>query len=133
MPPDHPLQTVVYSADPVAALQALDIDDLIAEEHDHHHETQFIEKALGLAKCRPGDEDDQEPVETIHTGHWDLVDEGDKALGDLLSPRIEEGDPEAVDDYPDPRENDESDHDHAVDDDLDDLDNSAVAWGKAIE
>ena len=57
MPPDHPLQTVVHSADPVTALQALDIDDLIAEVHDHHHEVERMEKRSGTpAKrlvCRP--------------------------------------------------------------------------------
>ena len=80
MPPDHPLQTVVHSADPVRALAELDIDELVADVHHRHHETQFIEKTLGQAECRPGDEDDDDdgPAETIDAGHWDLVDEDDK-------------------------------------------------------
>lgn len=120
MPLDHPLQTVVHSADPVRALAELDIDELVAEVHHRHHETQFIEKTLGQAECRPGDEDDDDddddgPAETIHAGHWDLVDEDDKAHGDLLAPQIEEGDPEPVDDYPeDLAQADEPSEDHAI-------------------
>jgi hypothetical protein len=149
MPPDHPLQTVVHSADPVAALQALDIDDLIAEEHDHHHEVERMGKALGdpgeaarlqtaapSAECLP-DVDDQPIAEHIEVRNWGLSDQHEKGLGDVvdnpLTPEIE-GDPvEPTDNYPQPRDEDESDHDHAVDDGLDDLDNSAVAWGKAID
>jgi len=141
MPPDHPLQTVVHSADPVRALAELDIDALVADVHHHHHETQLIEKELGSDECRPGDEDDDdedggdddEPAETIHAGHWNLVEEGDKGLGDLFAPQIEEGEPELVDDYPDSPEEDEPGDDHALDDGDVDLDNSAIAWGKAIE
>jgi hypothetical protein len=76
------------------------------------------------------------PDETIHIGHWDLVEEGDKALGDLFTQQIAEGDPAPVDEYPDPREDDEPGHlddDHALDDGGVDLDIGAVAWGKAIE
>jgi hypothetical protein len=121
MPLDHPLQTVVHSADPVRALAELDIDELVADvhhhHHHHHHETQLIEKELGPAECRPGDEDDDDdkPAETIHTGHWNLVDEDDKARGDLLAPLIEEGDPEPVDDYREdlPRAEEPSE-DHAI-------------------
>jgi hypothetical protein len=47
MPPDHPLQTVVHAADPLAALAELDIDELIADGHHHHHQTLLIEKVLG--------------------------------------------------------------------------------------
>jgi hypothetical protein len=135
MPPDHPLQAVVHSADPVAALQALDIDELVADVHHHHHEAQFIEKVLGPAECRPGDEDDDdvEPAETIHVGHWDLVDEGDKALGDLPAPQIEEGGPAPVNDYSEHREVDDPRDDHAADDGGLDLDFSGVAWGEAVE
>jgi hypothetical protein len=138
MPPDHPLQAVVHSADPAAALAELDVDELVAEVHHHHHETQLIEKALGAAECRPGDDKDdgEEPAETIHIGHWDLVGAGDKALGDLFMPQIAEGDPAPVDVYPDRREDDERGDlgdDHAFDDGGVDLDVSAVAWGKAIE
>jgi hypothetical protein len=134
MSPDHPLQTVVHSADPVRALAELDIDELVADVHHHHHQTQLIAKALGTEACRPGyNEDDEDPVETIHVGHWDLVEEGDKGLGDLFAPQIEDRDPEPVDDYPDPPQDDEPGDDHALDDGGVDLDISAVAWGKAVE
>ncbi len=129
MPPDHPLQTVVHSADPAAALAALDVDELVAEVHHHHHETQLIEKALGAAECRPGDDEDDEPAETIHIRQWDVVEAGEKALGDLFTPQIVEGDPAPVDVYPERREYD----DHAFDDGGVDLDASAAGWGKAIE
>jgi hypothetical protein len=117
MPVDHPLQAVVHSADPVRALAELDIDELVADVHHHHHEAEFIEKALGPAECRPGveDGDDDEPAETIHAGHWNVVEEGDKALGDLFAPQIDEGDPEPVDDYPeDEPQAEEPSEDHAI-------------------
>jgi hypothetical protein len=135
MPPDHPLQTVVHAADPVRALAELDIDELVADLHHHHHQTQLIEKVLGPAECRPGDDedDDEEPAETIHVGHWGLIEEGDKGLGDLLAPQIEEGDPVPVNAYPDAREEHEPGDDHAPDDGGVDLDISGVAWGEAIE
>jgi hypothetical protein len=41
--------------------------------------------------------------------------------------------PAPADDYPDPREDDEPVGDHAHDFGVDDLDISAIAWGKAIE
>ena len=56
-----------------------------------------------------------------------------KALGDLFTPHIEEGGPAPVDDYPNPPEDDEPDHDHAIDDGGVDLDISAVVWGEAVE
>jgi hypothetical protein len=138
MPPDHPLQTVAHSADPARALAELDIDELVSDVHHHHHESQLIEKVLGPADCRPGDEvdedgEDEEPAETIHIGRWDLVEESDKGVGDLLAPRIEEGDPVPVDEYPDPREVDEPGDDHAPDDGGVDLHVSGVAWGEAVE
>jgi hypothetical protein len=74
-----------------------------------------------------------QPAETIHVGHWDLVEEIDKGLGELFAPQIEEGDPGPVDDYPDLPQDDERSHDHALDDGGIDLDVDAVAWGKAIE
>jgi hypothetical protein len=138
MPPDHPLQTVVHSADPVRALAELDIDDLVADVHHHHQETQLVEKVLAPAQeCRPGDDDeengDAEPAETIHVGRWGSAQEGDKALGDLFMPPIAEGEPASVDEYPEIREDDEMDSDHALDDGAYDLDVGAVTWGKAIE
>jgi hypothetical protein len=149
MPPDHPLQTVVHSADPVAALQALDIDDLIAETHDHHHEVERMGKALGepgeaariqtaapsSAECRP-DVEDQPIAEHIEIRNWGLSDEHDKGLGDVVDNPLtpeNEGEPlEPTDDYPQPRDEDQSDHDHAVDGGVD-LHVSGVAWGEAVE
>jgi hypothetical protein len=145
MPPDHPLQTVVHAADPVRALAELDVDELVADMHLHHHEThetQLVDKALGSAECRPGDDDhhdedhhdeDQEHAETIHVAHWDLVDEGDKGLGEPLAPQTEEGGLAPVDDYPDAREIGEPGDDHAPDDGGVDLDISGVVWGEAVE
>lgn len=134
MPPDHPLQTVVHSADPVRALAELDIDGLIAEVHHRHHETQLIEKELGPAGCQPADDDEveEELAETIHIARWDVVAEGDKALGELFTPQIVEGDPVQADDYAE-RPEDEPGDDHALGDGGDNLDMSAIAWGKAIE
>jgi hypothetical protein len=89
----------------VRALAELDIDGLVSDVHHHHHETPLIEKALGTAECRPGDaEDDHALAETIHVGHWDLVDEADVPGGD-----------------------------HAADDCGVDVDISGVAWGGAVE
>jgi len=104
MPLDHPLQTVVHSADPVRALAELDVDELFADAHHHHHAATLIEKAVGSAECRPGDEDedDAEPAETIHLGHWDLVAEATRPVGEPSSPQIEEGAPVPFDDHPDP-------------------------------
>jgi hypothetical protein len=110
MPPDHPLQTVVHAADPVRALAELDVDDVVAEVHHHHQPVEVIEKALGIEECRP---------ETVHGGHWRLVDEGDKALGELLTPDIADDTPEPGDDYPadypdDPPPADEPSGDHVI-------------------
>jgi hypothetical protein len=118
MPPDHPLQTVVHSADPARALAELDIAELVADLHDPHHQVQLSEKALGTeGECRPGDDkgDDEDAVETIHIGQWDVVDQPEKALGDLLTPQIEEGEPEPVVVYPDdPPQLDVPSDDHAI-------------------
>ena len=56
-----------------------------------------------------------------------------KALGDLFTPHIEEGGPAPVDDYPNPPEDDEPHHDHAIDDGCVDLNISAVVWGEVVE
>jgi hypothetical protein len=132
MPAEHPLQTVVHSADAAAALAALDVDELGADLHDHHHQTQLVEKALGTAECRPDDDDDG-AAETIHVGHWNLIDAGEKALGEEFAPRIEEGAPTTVDDYHEDRPDDEPDHYHALDDGGVGLDTSGVVWGEAVE
>jgi hypothetical protein len=134
MPPDHPLQTVVHAADPVRALAELDVDELLADVHHHHHETaatELVDKALDSAECRP--DEDRDHADTIHVAHWDLVDEGDKALGEPLAPQIEEGGPAPIDDYPDAREIAEPGDDHAPDDGGVDLDISGVVWGEAVE
>jgi hypothetical protein len=135
MPPDHPLQEVVHSADPAAALAELDFDELVADvHHHHHHETHSIEKALGPAECRPGDvEDHGRSSELLHIGHWELVEEGDKGLGDPFTPQIQEGDPVPIGDYDDPPQDGEPHHDHAPDDGGVDLHISGVAWGEAVE
>jgi hypothetical protein len=134
MPADHPLQAVVHSSDPAAALAALDVGELGADLHDHHHPTQLVEKALGTAECRPDDEDEDDgAAETIHVGHWNLVDAGEKALGDLFTPQIEESAPTAVDDYSEERPAYEPDQDHALDDGGVALDISGVVWGEAVE
>jgi hypothetical protein len=139
MPPDHPLQIVVHSLDPVAALQQLDLDELAADTHMHHHETSFIEKVLAPAECRPDDDDDH--AETIHVGRWSVADVIDKGLGDVtgdpLTPQVDEGlgddRAEPADHYPESDEDHVPDHDHALHDGPVDLDISAVAWGKGIE
>lgn len=140
MPPDHPLQTVVHSADPVRALAELNVDELVAEVHHHHRETQLIDKELGPAGCQPADNSDEveaQLAETIHIGRWDAVAEGDKSLGDLFTPQIADGDLVQAGNYVEPREDDEPEDaggdDRALDDGDVDLDMSAIAWGKAIE
>ena len=134
MPPDHPLQTVAHSGDPGRALAELDINELVGDPHDHHQQTQLIEKALGADECRLGDDVDGDGSgQTIHAGHWELVEEPQKGLGDLLTPQIEEGDPAPVDHYPDPPQDDEPHHDHALDHGGVDLDISGVVWGQAVE
>jgi hypothetical protein len=136
MPPDHPLQTVVHAADPVRALAELDFDELVADLHDHHHQTLIREKALGAEECRPDDDDDDdddEPAETIHVGHWDVVEEPGKALGDLFAAHLDDVAPEPAAEYPDTPQDDAPGHDHALDDAGVDLDDGAIAWGKAIE
>jgi hypothetical protein len=134
MPPDHPLQTVVHAADPLRALAELDFDELVADLHDHHHQTLIKEKALGAEECLPPDEDEEdEPAETIHVGHWDVVEEPGKALGDLFAAQLDDGGPDPVDDYPDPPQDDAPGDDHALDHADVDLDISAIGWGKAIE
>jgi hypothetical protein len=145
MPPDHPLQTVAHSGDPLSALLALDIDDLIAETHDHHHEVERIEKALGepgdvvslhvpAAECRPAPE--YEPGEQIHVGNWEPNEENDKGLGDAGEeplPTKVEGDVEPGGDYAEPDNDDQPGDDHAVAEGLVDTHFGAVAWGKAVE
>src|SRR5215217_6748040 len=92
MPPDHPLQAVAASLDPVAALLQLDFDELAFDEHRHHHETSLIDKVLAPAECRPGDDDDDDS-ETIHVGNLNIAAEIDKALGEVnpFTPQADDG------------------------------------------
>lgn len=127
MPADHPLQTVVHAPDPVAALLDLDIAQLTAAARDHSR-ADTPDKAVGEPagevisvgniECKPIDADDF----SDKSGKWDIVEEGDKALGgvvdDPLTPEIE-GDLAA---YP-----------AGPAQDLLDTDFSPAAWGKAIE
>lgn len=131
MAPDHPLQSVVHSADPVGALGELDVDEMLADIHHHHHHTQLIEKALGPVECRPGDDDG--PAGSIHVRHWDVVEQGEKALGELPALRVEESGQEPLDDYSYAGEDHHRIDDHAVDDDGVGFDISGVAWGQAVE
>jgi hypothetical protein len=144
--PDHPLQEVVHSADLPTALRALDVEDLVADAHDHHREVQMIEKAVGgpdtisahaqSADCTPETAVFEHVVEAI--ANWDPIAEVDKGLGDVpddqLTPPVEEDSAEPADDYPDRGE----DHsvpadDHAGVEHLIDDDHGPMAWGKAID
>lgn len=135
MPPDHPLQAVAGSLDPVAALRQLDFDELRFDEHQHHHATAIVEKALGPAECQLQGDDD---AVTIHVGHFNVAAEIDKGLGHVtdhaLMPSFDDADEPAGDHYPDDHLDhvDHYDHDHALAHPMD-LDIGAVAWGKAIE
>jgi hypothetical protein len=134
MPADHPLQIVVHSLDPVAALQHLDFEELGFDDHRHHHQSSLIEKVLGPAECRPDDSDQH--AETIHVDDWTVAVDADKGLGpagdDPLTPQVDEYDDGPTDHYPSPDDH-VHDPDHALDHDPIDLDISALAWGKAIE
>jgi hypothetical protein len=99
------------------------------DDHHHHH-AQPMEKVIGTEECRPGDDaEDEEPQDTIRIGHWDQVEEGEKAIGDLFALQIDEGDLDPVDTYPE----DEPGDDHALDEGGVDLDIDAPGWAKAIE
>jgi hypothetical protein len=140
MPPDHPLQDVAHADDPAAALQALDIDDLVADLHDHHREVQQIKKALGgpetvgvqapIVQCRP--DTDDEVVHVVEPASVDILPdlEGDKALAgsvdNPLTPQIE-GPFEPADEDPEP------DTDEQRAQALDEGDFSAAVWAKTIE
>jgi hypothetical protein len=130
MPADHPLQTVVHAPDPMAALLELDIAQLASDVRDHGRSVE-PDKGVGeLARdelisvgdiaCKPIDTDDV--ADSVKAGNWDLITEGDKALGgivdDPLAPEIE-GD---VADYFEPTAQD-----------LAEPDFSEASWGKAIE
>jgi hypothetical protein len=137
MPPDHPLQAVVSADDPVAALRALDIEDLIADVLDHHRDVERIEKAVGgpetislpaqSDKCGPAPDDQGMLVEPAAVGNWDVNAVSEKAIGGVVDipPEIE-APPETGDDYPD------ADDDQAAKE-LVEPDISSVSWGQALE
>jgi hypothetical protein len=134
MPADHPLQTVVHAPDPMAALLDLDIAQLAADVRDHGRSGQPDKSvgepagdhviSVGDIQCRPIDDDSI--AESLKAGKWNLVEQGDKALGgvvdDPLTPEIEGIVVGPAGDYPEPTAED------LVDPDL-----SQAAWGKGIE
>lgn len=146
MPPDHPLQDAVHADDLIAALRAIDIDELIADSHDHHREVEQIEKAIGTPEtlgsvartvvCGP-DEGSQPSVKAISTAERDTDGPGEKALGepladDPLTPQIEG----PYEDYPEPPFADELSAkalDEPLDGSFDGPDVSPADWGKALE
>ncbi|MGV0790605.1 IniB N-terminal domain-containing protein [Mycolicibacterium sp. XJ1819] len=146
MPPDHPLQEVAHAADPAAALRALDIDEVIADSHDHHRDVAQIEKAIGTPEtlgavgrtvvCGPG-ADPEPSVKAISTTDLDTGATREKALGeevadDPLTPQIE-GAPELPDvEYPDVAVAHELVGD-GLDEPLDEPQVDSVVWGKALE
>jgi hypothetical protein len=138
MPADHPLQAVVHADDPAAALQALDVDEWIADAHDHHRDVHLIEKAVGgpetitvpQAQCAPSAPETSGPVVKVDTvDRRQVEDDVDKALGeavdDPLTPEIEGPPPDDVPDL--------DDADGKAPDPLDPPDFDAVIWGKALE
>ena len=139
MPPDHPLQAVAHADDPAAALQALDVDDLVADAHDHHRDVALIEKAVGgpegtvavpPARCAASEE---APVVVVDVGAADPAEHGrvgsDKALDevpdDAFTSPTDESPP---DDVPGPDGEEDT-----VAEFIDRPDFDAVVWGKAVE
>jgi hypothetical protein len=141
MPPDHPLQAVAHADDPAAALQELDVDDLVADAHDHHRDVALIEKAVGgpegvptapPTRCAPVDEVPVVVVEAGSVGTGERGQGADKALGEVhddpLTPLIEGPRP---DDMPGPES--AEDTEDSVAELMDQPDFDAVVWGKAVE
>jgi hypothetical protein len=90
MPPDHPLQTVVHAADPQAALQSLDVDEVCSLPAG---------KALSDVDGKTGKTadhasgvdagDDHVIIEPVEAGSAKLLPENDKGLGDTADdPRV---------------------------------------------
>ncbi|MEO3758855.1 IniB N-terminal domain-containing protein [Mycobacterium sp. B14F4] len=136
MPPDHPLQAVVHADDLAAALQALDVDDLVADAHDHHRDVALIEKAMGgpegvvavpPARCAASEEApmivvDTDPAERGRVG-------SDKALDEVPDdPFTSPTDETPSDDVPGPDGEEDTVAELIVRPDFD-----AVVWGKALE
>jgi hypothetical protein len=125
MPADHPLQTVVHAPDPFAALLELDIAALAADLRDHSRAVEPDKSvgepaviSVGDIECKPIDTDD----DSLKAGNWNLVTEGDKALGGVVDGRLTpENEGEGVG-YLEPTA-----------DDLVEPDFSQASWGKALE
>jgi hypothetical protein len=126
MPADHPLQSVIHAPDPVAALLDVDIAQLAAAARAHSR-ADTPDKAMGDPArevisvgdigCTPVDADDSD-----FAGKWDIITDGDKALGGV------------VDDPQTPEiEGDLATYPAGPAQDLVDTDFSPAAWGKAIE
>jgi hypothetical protein len=127
MPADHPLQTVVHAPDPFAALLELDIAQLATDLRDHSRAVEPDKSvgdpsviSVGDIACKPIDTD--VVMDSLKAGNWDLVTEGDKALGGLVDdPLTPENEGEGVG-YLEPTA-----------DDLVEPDFSQASWGKALE
>jgi hypothetical protein len=141
MPPDHPLQTVVHAADPQAALQSLNVDEVCSLP---------ATKALSEVDGKTGKSTDHAPdvgagddpviIESVEAGRWKPVWENDKGLGetaddsgaapaedaygkitdDPLTPEIEGG-------------MSDRDDDHAMREDVAEPELHSTVWDKAIE
>jgi hypothetical protein len=129
MPADHPLQTVVHAPDPMAALLELDIAQLAAALRDHSRAVEPDKSvgepareaviSVGDIECKPIDTDD---VDSLKAGNWDLVTEGDKALGGVVDDPLTPENEGEVAGYLEPAA-----------DDLVEPDFSQASWGKALE
>ena len=146
MPQEHPLQTVVHAPDPQAALQELGLDRVIEDlESDAHLQGKVRaegEMDAGLAdksgaQARvghhaegAGDGDRIVIVESVQPGK-SLGDATDTDEDSVLAHFIT-----IVDDPSTPEIEaavEEPDEDHAVDDEVDDAEDSQVVWGKTID
>jgi hypothetical protein len=141
MPPDHPLQSVVHAADPQAALQNLDVDEVCSLPAD-----KALSDVGGKAgkstdhATDNGSGDDHVIIEPVEVGRWKQLSENDKGLGetaddpgaapaddaygkitdDPVTPEIEGG-------------SGERDDDHAMREDVAEPEFSSSVWDKAIE
>jgi hypothetical protein len=126
MPADHPLQTVVHAPDPFAALLELDLAQLAADLRDHSRAVEPDKRvgepaviSVGDIACTPIDTDD---VGSPKAGNWDLVTEGDKALGGVVDDPLT---PE--------NEGEGAGYLERAAEDLVEPDFSEASWGKALE
>jgi hypothetical protein len=126
MPADHPLQTVVHAPDPLAALLELDLAQLAADLRDHSRAVEPDKSvgepaviSVGDIACKPIDTDD---VSSLKAGNWDLVTEGDKALGGVVDDPLT---PE--------NEGEGAGYLERAAEDLVEPDFSQASWGKALE